>query len=304
MENIKAGLSAVRDIEEIKKKLAPYKPEIKNYTIDYVNRISEIKLLLTIPDSIKRQFRKAEIPCYYGYQVSEMYDGSFNRLDSLWQTANDKHILETKNLPKSEKFFVILQGGIRTDALKRLVAVNAPRDPSKEGDVDKYWLHSAIKDLSIIENMWDSLDVENVNINIRVRLQRCFAAAMPEKVKEKLEKRQELIDAVDSKNRNRLAIARARYQRVKTTAQLPRNLITLVMKMVSGEFFDEFVHVDKPFTKGSIDPVGMTSLIPENIGVNVLTELNFKNPVAKGNLVFEREEYRQVISKQLKKSLK
>lgn len=55
--------------------------------------------------------------------------------------------------------------------------------------------------------------------------------------------------------------------------------------------------MDNPFRLGSIEPhKQITSIIPEQVKVDVHTDLNFRLPAAKGQLTFERGRYVDSVS--------
>ena len=60
------------------------------------------------------------------------------------------------------------------------------------------------------------------------------------------------------------------------------------------------IQVDNPFILGTIEPFReFTSMVPERVKVDVLTDLDFKMPAAKGNLRFERKKYEESVNEMI-----
>jgi hypothetical protein len=72
----------------------------------------------------------------------------------------------------------------------------------------------------------------------------------------------------------------------------------LMMKLVSGDFFSNYVNIDEPFELGTIEPhKELTSIIPERVKINVSADLNLQLPAAKGELTFKRKDFTDAVTK-------
>lgn len=304
IKDIKNVFGIIKEVDEIIKKLGPYIPEVQSIRINYAEKNSDITLLLTVPRGIKRKIRKAEIPAYKGYTIYDMYDDSLNRVHHVWEYKDGKWILDANKLPASEKYLLIMKGSISKEALDQIVKVHVPKDPKKEEELDKYWLHSAIKDMSILEKIWEELAVERVNLDVRVAVERYFTASIPRAIKMMLKSRRDLLIAIETRAREKARLESfyrywSRIARARTG-----ELWDLTRKLVSGEIFGNFLRVDYPYEIGSIAPVTPVLFIPEGVGVGVLTDLNFGRPAAEGYLSFKKKEFSDRVSKDFKKFLR
>ena len=182
-----------------------------------------------------------------------------------------------------------------------MVSVRASSNPSREGSLDVYWVHAALKDVSIWERVWSELNIDRVNANVRIGVERFFASAIPRRIKELFEVQRRLLDAIARGERN-IERLRFTYRQVRKGISItPSDILDLFMRLVSGDFFRSFVMVDSPFVIDSIEPVRrLESIVPEAVKVNVQTDLNFRRPIAKGNLCFNRKNYVDAVSEAVK----
>jgi len=295
------GAGLVKQIDEILNVFRPYKPEIRRFRINYLNRSSEIKYLLNIPSGVKRKaHRKVELPATTGFRIDEVLDlDTTDLLNISYDSEGRKWVFDANDFPDSNRFMVTLKGVVSSEFLDRLVSINCAVNPTRKGESDCYWIHSALKDVSILEKIWDELDIERVNIDVRIGVERFFSSAIPGTIKERLQAQRELLNAIEQGQRN-IEMLKLKYRlSAKRTKVSASDLLDLMMKLVSGEFFSGFIRLtDDRFFFGSIEPHReVTSIIPERVQVGVLSDLNFRLPAAKGDLIFERKKYVDSISK-------
>lgn len=296
---IQTGVGLVKQIDDVLNVLRPFKPEVRRLRIDYLDRSSELKYFLTIPAGLKRKtHRKVEVPAVTGFRIDEVLDlDTSNMVDITFDSEGGKWVFSANDFPNSERFMVTLKGHISSIFLTRLVSVKCAMNPIHEEDCDCYWIHSALKDVSILERIWDELDIDRINVDVRIGVERFFTSIIPQEIKERLGTQKRLLDAIAQGQRN-IQILKLEYRRAVRKARVsPSGLVDTIMRLVSGEFFSDFLNVDDPFALGLIEPVkALTSIIPEKVKVGVLTDLNFRLPAAKGQLVFERKRYNDSIS--------
>jgi hypothetical protein len=290
---VKTGLGIVKEIESLLDKLKPYKPEMKTMTVDYRDCSSKLKLVMRIPDGIKRDIRYVEIPAYSGYKIEEVYDDSFNKIKINWVELNGKWVANPHEFGKAEKFLVAMKGSISKDALNELVSLQVPRDPKRDKEIETYWLHSAIKDMSALEKLYDDLLIEKVNISVKVGVERAFTSSIPQEIKDMLEARRKFMDAVTVRDRNKefktgRALQHAEREAGKVTIAKIQDIIG---GLISGDVFAGYVKADNPYLVDAISPTTTLSLIPDQINVGVSTDLRFDRPAAQGNLTFEYAKF-------------
>jgi hypothetical protein len=297
------GITISDQIASLTKHFKPYKPEVKSFRIDYLNQSSELKYFLNIPSGVTRKTRRrVELPVSYGFRIYDIVDmdsGSLVRVD--FDEAKMKWTCNLGSFPNSERFMVTVKGVIGPDFLRRLVDVKAALNPDRDGGTDRYWIHAALRDVSILERVWSELNIDRVNIDVRIGVERFFASAIPEGIKKGLVVRQKLLDAIKRGERN-IEGLKLQYRRAEQAGGVsPKDLYDLVLRLVSGEFFVDYVSIDQPFVIGGIEPEReVTALIPERVKVGVLGDLNFHNPAAKGDLRFKRKNYVESVSEEIK----
>ena len=300
LKTAKTGLGIIQQLNELRKALRPFKPEVQSMRIFYRERTSDLTVLLHVPRGIERK-KKIEIPAYSGYKIFEMYDESLNKVDYVGEYSGGKWILDSSKLPASEKYLVILKGRVSKDAVDRIVKVHAPKDPKKEEETDKYWVHSAIKDVSVLEKIWEELAIERVNVNVNVGVQRYFAASIPNPVRMMLKTRGKLLRAIESGKRERSRIESYYRYWSRTAKATTGEIYELIRKLVSGETFSNFIFIDPPYNIGSIVPVTPVLFIPESVSVEVETDLNFRQPATEGYLTFKKKNFSDRVAKDFEK---
>ena len=302
----KNALDVVASLQELITKIGPYTPEVKSLTIDYLNHNAVLKLLITVPASLKRNLRDIEIPAYQGYRIDEVFDGeSLNRLDLPWTLKGSKWALDAKHLPSSEKYFVILKGQVSQTALDQIVRVFCPEDPQRSDEMDKYWINSAIKDMSILEKIYSELSIERVSTCVKVGVQRSFSSSIPRSVRNWLEARARADAAMDSTDRQRFFKEWVRYRAARRRVgqiAVPE-VMGAVRKIFTPEVFVIFIQVDQPYRLEGITHLGHYGMIPDSIGVDVQTDLNFRIPAAQGNLIFRKRDFSQRVGKEFEEVL-
>ena len=299
MSAAQTGAGLIKQIEEVLNIFRPYKPEIRRFRINYQDRSSEIKYLLQIPPGMgRRTHRKVQLPATTGFRIDEVMDlDTTDILGISYDSEGKMWIFNTGDFPESSRFMVTLKGMVSPDFLNRLVSVNCAANPRKEEDCDCYWIHSALKDVSILEHIWNELDIERVDVGVRIGVERFFSSTIPHAVKERLQTQSKLLTAIERGERNIERLKMDYRRSVKGSKISPTDLVDLMMKLVSGEFFADFVKLDNPFFLGSIEPYrGLTSIIPERVNISVLSYLNFRSPAAKGELTFNRKKYVNAIT--------
>ncbi len=298
------GAAILKQLNEVAERLKPFKPEVRSFRIDHLERSSEVKYLLWIPNGIRRTLRRRiDIPAIAGFRFDEMWDADrFELVNFCWGFQDNAWVLDLGKLPSSERYWLTMKGRLSNDFLDKLVSVRAAENPSKEGNLDKYWVHSALKDVSILQKIWNELNIEQVNADVRIGVERIFTSTIPKEIQERLQLQSRLLDAIATGNRNLEQTLKYRYRKMQMTPVVsPSELYELLLNLVSGDFFSSFVKVDHPFVLGNIEPIKrLTNLVPEKVKVGVQTDLSFNMPVAKGNLCFQRQQYLDSVTNRIK----
>lgn len=295
----------LKQLNEVSEELKPFKPDVRSFRIDYLGRNSEVKYLLLIPDGIRRHLqRKIEIPAITGFRFYEMWDlDKMEPVNSPWAFNGEKWLLDVTKLPTSEKYWLTVKGRISKEFLDQLVSVKAAENPAREKENDFYWIHSALKNVDAFEKIWTELNIEQVNADVRIGVERMFTSAIPQGVKDKLELQKKLLDAITAGNRDEEQRLKIKYRTSKAKFT-PSELSELFVRLVSGDFFADFVQVGQPFIMNNIEPIKEPGIIvPEKVKVGVQTDLTYKNPAANGNLCFFRHKYSLAVTERVKEIL-
>ncbi len=143
-----------------------------------------------------------------------MRDDNFNLHKGLWQFADGGYVLAAKTLPSSEKYLVTLEGPIDRNAIKNILYVKKSAGRNEVGDVDKYWLESSIKTPKILESMYRDLEVDEVNVDVKVDIQKILKLAIPDDVANVITSTQKFLAAASAEfDRNQLFRALAEYRK-------------------------------------------------------------------------------------------
>jgi len=297
IETAKKALDLVTQVDEILKRLGPYKPEVKSLTVDYLARQGVMKMLLNIPQGLKRKIRQVEIPAYPGYSLDEVFDESFNKLVLPWQLKDGKWVLDADILPASEKYLVTLKGRLSQSGLDELVVVNCPEDPKRDEENDTYWIHSAIKDMSILEQIYKQLSVDRVATCVKVGVERSFSSSIPPNVITWFRARARADMALAGKDRTKMFDSWREYRKARREIGrvFPADIYDMSHRLLSPEAFIIFIQVDDPYRIENLTPLMEPGLIPSAIGVNVQTNLDYQHAAAEGNLTFRKKDFGEKI---------
>ena len=201
LKHSKKPFEFVESIIEFLAKLRNYNPDLKSLRIDYLDKSTELKLLLSIPQNISHQNVGLEIPACMDLEIVEAFDAiSLNKVNLNWQKKNNKWVASAKDLAASDKYFLILKGSIAAEALNDIIQLYCPRDPKRTSELDLYWIDSAIKDMTILDKIEKELTVDKVTTTINVGLERQFSSSIPTAIKEYFRARAEADIHLASRN--------------------------------------------------------------------------------------------------------
>jgi hypothetical protein len=258
-------------------------------------------MLINAPDGKRRSISDIEIPIHSGYSVYEVFDAvSLNKINLPWKMHDGKWKVDGKNLPSCEKYFVTLRGSVDQNALNEIVKVHAPEDPDKDEEEDRYWLHSALHNMAILENIYEELSIERVSLTVNIGIQKSFSTNVPNDVRNLLEASVEAEKAMSGRDRQKLFKEWVRYREAKQkVADIydPRILIERFKKLIEPEMITVFLRIPEPFRLEGVTPKSL-GLVPEHIGVNVHTDLSFVKPAADGKLIFKKKEFGKRVSQE------
>jgi hypothetical protein len=303
IEVASAGLEFASRLRKLVEDLKQFKPHVNALTIDYLTCQSRLDVLLEVPNGIRRRIRDIEIPSYGDLKVEKVLDLSLSPVKCQWQLKEGKWTTDAAKLPPSEKFLVTLTGTISKEELNQIVAVNCPQDPMRGDEIDKYWIHSAIKDVGLFERMYADLSVDRVASVVKVGVVRSFTTSIPPEVRRYLEARAKVEQILGSRDRETAFQA---WRRFHVSSRQLRGMsfasILETVRLITGrEVFIVFINVTPPYRLDDVLPIEPTSVFPESIGVRVQTDLNFRSPTADGELVFRKKDFNSKVTEEFGK---
>lgn len=290
-------------LEKASEYFKPFTPEVKSMVVNYKNKRSEINLLLNIPDGVRRKVQSVRVPAYDNFIVHDMIDESFARVGGVWQYEDGSWKLDASNLPKSEKYLLMLRGSIPNETLNALVRIQPAVNRDQTEELDRYWLDCMLRNVALLEKIWQELNIDEVNVGVNVGIERCFSTTIPKELKRRLDTTRRWIQAGRGRDREEInRIWRDMRLLSRTSKVSVDEVLDAIRKMTTGETFGSFLAVDQPYRIGEIRmPQKPISLIPSQMSVEASTELGLKRPTAAGYLSFKKKDYTEKVKESLDK---
>lgn len=290
-------------VSKVRKFFEPFKPEFKDMRINYRTRQSEMSLALYIPDSVRRSVNKIEIPAYQNFQIAEMIDESFSKVELVWHFDDGKWKMNTSVLPASERYLLKLKGEVPKEIMSDIIRIQPAQNRDQTSEMDRYWLNCVITDVDYFRDMYRQLEVGDIDVTVRVGIERCFSTTFSEELKRVLEASQRWVRAGHGRDRNEIQRAWMNLKSVAGSSQIQVGQITrTIYELTIGELFKDYLSVGLPYSIGEIRrEERFMGLFPEKMSVEATTDLSLKQPFARGYLTFKKKEYMKKIEKHLTK---
>lgn len=282
----------------------PYKPEVRSITVNHRDQKSTIEIVLKIKNDIKRQYRSVEVP-YGEYRITSMMDENFRKVKDCWKSDGVKWKLDPLKLPEGESYLVTLQGKVAKDVLDKFIYIQPAINRDRTGTCDRYWLSALIKNLEVLEKLWDAFNVDDVNSGVNIEIINSLTASLPKDLIKQHSLLQKWIDVGRGRDREKLGKV---WREIKTynwdsTVSL-EYIIKVFSEATDPNFISNFLKLDKPFQLGDImKEVSLKKdfpeiiLLPSQVLVNTNTNLTLRQPTAEGFLTFERTRYENEVKK-------
>lgn len=275
-----------------------FRPETKSVRYNYREATSEITFLLHVPDSRKRQFGKVKIPISGGYRLKGMFSlPDYNPVNAAYTSKEGYISFNPKELPNQDQYIVTLNGAVDPQTLKEIVHLKAPEDPTRTEEEDSYWVHSAIKRPGVMKEVYDDMQVDHVDISLKVGVQRCFSNGIPEDVLKVFDRTQELLQASNEADRNEILTAsRRRHQARRDLSTSPAEAADIIRSLATADNIQEFIRVDDPFRERNINPgTPEQNIFPETVSVDVTTDLDLDRQAVDGDIVFRKKSFEEFV---------
>lgn len=275
-----------------------FRPQTKSVRYNYREATSEITFLIEVPDGRKRQFGKVKIPVGEGYRLKDMFTlPEYNPVKAAYTSDQGYISFNPKELPNQSQYIVTLNGDVEPQTLDEIVHLKAPEDPTRSEEEDSYWVHSAIKRPGVMKDVYDDMQVDNVDISLNVGVQRCFSNSIPEDVLSVFDRTRDLLEASNEDDRNRILTAsRRRYQARRDLSTSPAEAADIVRSLATAENIQDFITVDDPFRERNINPgTPEQHIFPETVSVDVTTDLDLDRQAADGDIIFQKKSFEEFV---------
>jgi len=298
----------LQEMQDVKRSIEPFRPETTSINFDYLSRSSEVRLSITVPRGLSRKLgSKIEIPAHAGYSIKEVLDlETGGSIRHGFVKDNNKWLIPVSILPSSEKYLIFLRGKVSKAFLDSFVRILAPSSADRDGERDKYWITATLRDIKRIEQIYDVFDVDNVTVGVDIGVQRIFSTAMPKKMKARFDAHADFVAISKSRAREAwIPKAKAYRDSIRKMGGEPFDYINLVVELISGDFFRDFIRIDTPrFSIGKVEGDPYFATLPEKVLVEAQSRLTRDEPVAEGNLIFERAKYMEAVESRVDETFK
>ena len=296
----------LRWFDTIKEYFKDFRPEARSMTINFSSQTSTIGLAIIIDEGFRKNHSKIKIPAYPNFKIIKMQDASFHQIQSLWKYVNGEWILDARNLPPSAGYLIELEGAIEENNLKDLVHIKPSINRDSNDKVDKYWLDASLKNPKILEQIWTDLQIDEVNVTVKIDINKMFALRLPQEIKDKTDAIQKYLRAGQLGDRGLLFRAMHDYKRQERKNPFhPNDFLRVINNLTARNTLLNFISVDERYDIGEIDHfTTYEGIIPQDIKVHALTNLTLQNPQALGYLTVQRKLYLEKIQEEFSKILK
>jgi hypothetical protein len=296
----------INEMQALKHAFEPFRPETTNINFNYLSLSSEIRLSVFVPRGIRRKLgSNIAIPALPGYSIKEIIDlETAGTIRIRIPKENNKWLIPVSILSESENYLIFLRGRVSKAFLDTFVKINSPSSPDRDSDCEKYWITATLADIKRIERIYDVFDVDDVTVGIDIGVQRIFSAAMPGRMKERMEAHAALINLSKSGARGGWVKASQRYiESIRRIGGEPLEFLNLAIELVSGDYFRDFVRVDTPrLDIGKVQADTTFASLPEKVLVETQSRLTKEEPAVQGNLIFEKEKYINSVNQRIEEA--
>ena len=286
--------------KDLKDYFSGYKPDMKKMVYNYGDRSGTMKFKITVPNNRSRLTGNVEIPLREGYRVQEVLAGGFDPIKIPMEIKNDIIIIDPSSLPSEEEYLITVQkDSISDEKLQNVVGIEPSTEPKAKDGVDEYWIESFIKNPALVTDIYDVFEVENIDFNIQVGVQRCFSQSIPRDLIKVFERTRDLVQASNEddvhevKKIHKLRKGSQDYSEINE-----QDLAQFIESLASAESLNDFVSVEDPYNRREITTESYDLVFPERVQVGVATRLNLDRQAADGTLRFHRNDYTEHIEEE------
>lgn len=281
----------------------PFRPEITHFQINYKDKKAVIYYKLDLEDYlIKKRISKIIIPNLPSYQIVNFYDEGFSNLNHIIKMSKDQksYIIKTKDLPTNRYFQVVLSGKIEEQALKNIVRIQPALNKNSTPSYDRYWLDVMIRDIDTLEKIYHSLEINEINLSVRVATERYFTTELPKSLTRSLRIINEFLSAGKGRDRNLLFKKWGPYRLASNVDK--DEIIKYFEDLTNNINLVNFIKIDHPFYTGNIGDFETHRVIPSSFNVEAITDLSFRKPAASGYLEFHKKNFQDAVRSEIKEN--
>ena len=286
------------------KNLKPFNPEVSKFEINYKNKKAKLFYKIEIPEnSIRDQIGKIVIPKTTSFKINDFFDGNFTNIINFirFSAYDEAYIINLRNLPLINNFLIIFEGDLEPNLLNRLIRIQPAINKDSTEIHDKYWLDVMIRDIEILEKIYESLNVNEINCSVKVGVERYFTTELPSSLKVGINALNDFLSAGRESDRIKLFSAWMKYRR--SIHNINKEELENFFRELAKKFFlKNYIEIDLPFYLGEIGSHEIEKIIPKSFSVEAMSDLSLKEPAASGYLKFNKKEYQKKIQEEIKEN--
>ena len=201
----------------------------------------------------------------------------------------------------SHRYFqVVLSGYIEEQALKNIIRIQPTINRNSTPSYDRYWLDVMIRDIDTLEKIYHSLEINQINLSVRVATERYFTIELPKSLTRSLRIINEFLLAGKGRDRNLLF---KKWKQYRLAPNIDKDEIIKYFEDLTNNInLINFIKIDPPFYTGKIGDFETHRVIPSSFLVEAVTDLSFRKPAASGYLEFHKKNFQDAVRSEIKEN--
>jgi len=293
-------------------------------TVTYIYPKSQMKTTRLYHLPVRRrqiQRTKIELPRGHNFKILNIWDidSGIDCTNTVVRDEEDRIIIDPSNLPSdSEKLMIVTLNDVDQRFLKALVDVRVSEVSSKEDENnEKHWIVAAIKDEKLLIELYRHATLEDVDVAVGINVDRHYSTVLrtvDNPLLELMRANQDIFKGIDSDRRSLQRTGEERRRRILRQSMKPtkEDLFSVLTALCMPQMFKNYILLDNPNFQyidarrsESLMTLGNIMLpIPSGMNVTVYTTLKLDDPAQKGNLIFNRGDFRKDIERILRRHFK
>lgn len=189
------------------------------------------------------------------------------------------------------------------NALAGLVYTSSPTETISEdgGDVQRYWLHSELKTIKSLKEIYERVRVEDVDVKVDVTLRDDVRNVIPKDVRFEMM----MMARLSSSDRN-VSSAAAVYRRHHPMPKFRGDLFQVtqdMMELCQPSRFRKYLSLDGPYRmakcnrSAALADIYLPVSIPHAMEVYSKTDLTLEEPAKDGKLTYKKSDFLKQVEK-------